>query len=85
MQTVAYSDWVARLRASASTQENELVAKNPAVKLLDFYESLQGGEGDGDGCTVLETSETAARSETVRGLKGVGPEWMGLWLRQWGF
>ncbi|KAI4218683.1 MAG: hypothetical protein L6R36_008811 [Xanthoria steineri] len=81
VQTVDYSDWVARLRASASTQENELVAKNPAVKLLDFYESLQGG----DGCTVLQTSETAATSETVRALKGVGPEWMGLWLRQWGF
>lgn len=69
--------------------DSDSLDKNPAIKLLDFFDSLKGGDGDGDGdgdgCTVLETSETAGRSETVRGLNGVGPEWMGLWLRQWGF
>lgn len=33
----------------------------------------------------LETIDTVSRSETMRGLTAVGPEWMEIWLRQWSF
>ena len=34
---------------------------------------------------VLETTETAKASKSMRGLGAVGEEWMGRWLRQWEF
>lgn len=62
--------------------------KNPGIKLLTFYEGtvasgqkISGGNGSGE--TVLETVKTRAESEGLRGLRAVGEEWMGRWLRQW--
>lgn len=56
------------------------VEKNPAVKLLEFFEGMRGGVEIG-----LETGGSVARSEALGKLAAVRPVWMGVWLRQWGF
>lgn len=40
----------------------------------------------GDEEVMLETDMTGKTSESMReGLTAVGKEWMGVWLKQWGF
>ncbi|KAL8729173.1 MAG: hypothetical protein Q9166_004912 [cf. Caloplaca sp. 2 TL-2023] len=81
---VDYETWLKTLRISSQKMREEDVAeKNPAIKLLDFFEDLVGGEEGAH--TVLETKETVRKSETMRCLKGVDGGWMGMWLRQWGW
>ncbi len=57
------------------------MAKNPGIKLLQWFEQMKAGGEEAE----LETKETAKRSETLRGLTAVGPEWMEIWLKQWNF
>ncbi|KAL8937061.1 MAG: hypothetical protein Q9216_004610, partial [Gyalolechia sp. 2 TL-2023] len=64
IEVVDFKTWVDALRASADKAED--VDQNPGIKLLDFYEGVQGGGG---GTTALETRETERRSETLRGLE----------------
>lgn len=64
-----------------TSARTEHVARNPGVKLLEFFEGMSAEGVD----VELETNETMKGSETMRGLKAVGREWMGIWLRQWGF
>jgi hypothetical protein len=59
------------------------VERNPALKLLEFYQTMASGEGDVDAKLGMEKTES--RSEVMRGLGGVKGEWMGLWLGQWSF
>ncbi|KAL8829920.1 MAG: hypothetical protein Q9170_005963 [Blastenia crenularia] len=78
IKVVDFGTWVEALRDSAEKTED--VDSNPGLKLLDFYEGIKAGAA-----TTLETRETEKVSEVVRSLKGVGEEWMGKWLEQWGY
>lgn len=71
--------WLEALQATAARTED--VRKNPGIKLLDFFVGMNQGPLGAD----LETEKTVGRSETMRGLKAVGPEWMKIWLEQWNF
>ncbi|KAL8801018.1 MAG: hypothetical protein Q9182_004762 [Xanthomendoza sp. 2 TL-2023] len=80
-----YGTWLAALRESSTAEEEEEKqgiesGSNPAVKLLGFFEALVGGEE-----AVMATAETVGRSAVMKGLEGVGEEWMGLWMEQWGW
>ncbi|MCJ1280878.1 hypothetical protein MMC26_000195 [Xylographa opegraphella] len=79
IEPVSFSEWFDALQASAGKSED--VAKNPAIKLLEWFEQMKAGAEEPE----LETVETAKRSETLRALTAVGPEWMGIWLKQWNF
>ena len=83
VQVVPLDQWVTALQDSAAATKPEDVNRNPGLKLMDFYEGVARGEKD-EG-VWLETRETEKESETMRSLRGVGPEWMDVWLKQWNF
>lgn len=80
VEPVSFKTWFEALKSSAAEKSVDM-GKNPGVKLLEFFEAM----GMAGGEVVLETERTVERSSAMRDSKPVGPEWMGLWLRQWGF
>ena len=79
VEPVSFTNWLEALNDTAARTDD--VKKNPGIKLLEFFGSMNEGSVDAE----LETKQTAGRSETMRGLKPVGPEWMKIWLQQWDF
>lgn len=79
IEPVSFAEWFDALQATAAKTED--VAKNPGIKLLEWFEQMKAAGEEAE----LETVETAKRSETLSGLTAVGPEWMEIWLRQWNF
>lgn len=75
-EIVEWSEWVARLRASAERGE---IKENRGIKLLEFYEGITNGFP----LAVLETEKTVDKSETLGKLGPVTQDWMELWMRQW--
>lgn len=81
IKIVSFRQWVDALEQSASKTED--VAKNPAIKLLAFFQGLE--QHAGRATAQLETRKTVAQSKTLKGLGPVSPEWMTTWMRQWNF
>ncbi|KAI9647265.1 hypothetical protein NHQ30_003648 [Ciborinia camelliae] len=75
-EIVEWSEWVARLRASAERGE---IKENRGIKLLEFYE----GTSKAFPLATLETTKTVQKSETLGNLGPVTQDWMKLWMRQW--
>ncbi|KAK7745196.1 putative NRPS-like protein biosynthetic cluster [Diatrype stigma] len=80
IQIVPLEEWVEALRVSASQDPD--VARNPAVKILDFYEGLIGKGAD---MLRLDTKNAVGTSSALRDVGPVSDRWMENWLRQWGF
>ncbi|PYI07034.1 acetyl-CoA synthetase-like protein [Aspergillus sclerotiicarbonarius CBS 121057] len=90
VDTVPFRDWVQRVRedietAGAGSQltEGELqavLAKNPAAKLLEFFEGIMSETGREN---VLDTQVTAQLSDKLRGVEAVQPEWVQKWVGEW--
>lgn len=79
VETVPLDVWLEELRRSTSEEEQNL-AMNPAVKLLDYYEGLTSGDQ-----VSLDTKETVRASPTLNNLGPVNEVWMKNWLKQWSF
>ncbi|KAI1119599.1 hypothetical protein F5Y14DRAFT_8850 [Nemania sp. NC0429] len=77
VEIVSLATWVDALRESVS--ETDDLTANPAVKLLDFFESLADASG-----ALLSTERTLAASPTLSAVGPVRDEWMENWMRQWG-
>ncbi|KAI1176020.1 hypothetical protein F4777DRAFT_291528 [Nemania sp. FL0916] len=56
------------------------ISKNPAVKLLDFFEGLADA-----GSKMLSTERTLERAPSLQAVGPVRAKWMENWMRQWGF
>ena len=82
IEPVPFSSWLSALQASAALGTED-IAKNPGIKLLDWY-SAMNEEGAKDE-VMFETEDTVKTSESMRGLTAVGKEWMEIWLGQWKF
>ncbi|PSN72888.1 acetyl-CoA synthetase-like protein [Corynespora cassiicola Philippines] len=80
MEIVPLAEWVSALRESVAGTDD--VARNPAAKLVDFYESLARKTGD---CLFLSTTETVKLSKNLAGLQAVQEDWIRNWMRQWAF
>ena len=81
LEVVPLPVWVEKLRASAvATMTEEDFEANPALKLVEFYESLIGTE---DLLPLLETGKAQERSPTLRALAPVNEHWIGRWMKQW--
>lgn len=81
IRIVPFVEWVQGLRNSASgTFKKQDFEKNPAVKLLDFFEGLPRVQ-----MPRLSTLETQKRSRVLREMRAVDAEDMKRWMRQWGF
>ncbi|KAI0860092.1 NAD(P)-binding protein [Xylaria cubensis] len=78
VEVVSLEAWTDALRDSASKTDN--IAANPAIKLLDFFESLVD-----TGATSLSTESTVQISPTLSTIGPVKDDWMDNWLTQWGF
>ena len=72
--------WVDALQESASTGSDD-ASKNPAVKLLPFFNEIARGTKE-ERAVTLETEKTAKASERLQSLTAVGEQWMALWMRQ---
>ena len=79
--TVPLTTWVKNLRASSGTSlTTQDLEANPALKLVNFYESLLNTKKS---FAILETSKTEKASSTLRNLGPVKGEWMTKWISQW--
>lgn len=86
-EELGWAEWVARLKQSQAGISDKDVARNPGVKLLDFYEGMvQAMEaGHGAEAVPMATQKTQEVSAALRALEAVKSEWMELWCRQWAF
>ena len=92
LEVVPYGRWLEALRQSDKATNGDLgpeisTERNSALKLLDFLESLvpSAGEGGDQAYPVLDTARAEEASPTLRSMRAVGKDWMGLWMRQWGY
>ena len=81
LQIVSLNEWVDTLSQSAISTEN--VNVNPAIKLLDFFQSLLSKSPPTS--SIFETAETELNSRELAALEAIKPEWMRIWLEQWNF
>ncbi|OGM40164.1 hypothetical protein ABOM_011672 [Aspergillus bombycis] len=92
VETIPFRDWVQRIRQDVETagaggkalsDEEELqalVAKNPAIKLLEFFEDIMSKSTREN---VLDTQLTAQCSEKLQAVEAVKPEWIQKWVGEW--
>lgn len=94
LETVPFSAWVSALSEHAPTattmddDDPTSLDRNPALKLLAFYQSAQksgGGDGQVSSFEGFEMTRTVQRSEGLRELGSVREEWMRGWMEGWGF
>ncbi|KAK2873399.1 putative secondary metabolism biosynthetic enzyme [Arthroderma sp. PD_2] len=88
VKIVSCTEWVDALRKSrlgAAATATQSLKQNPALKLLDFFESVANSAEKGDAWPLLETVETVKKSPRMAELKPVSAEWMKLWMEQWKF
>lgn len=78
-EIVPLKSWVERLKLSIDTCQD--VSANPAMKLIDFYETLLLDKPQ----IFLDTQKAGAWSETLRSLQAIQKQDMERWLWQWKF
>lgn len=78
VKIVGIDEWLSLLDKS---QRSDL---NPALKLVEFYNTTLKLEGGGP-TVKAATTKTAQKSKTMREVEAVGPQWVKAWMRQWGF
>lgn len=92
LETVSLSSWVQMVRRDIETaggnkglvkddQLARLLEKNPAAKLLEFFEEIAASGSEPD--NVLDTRMTAQKSEKLRAVEGVKEEWIRMWVEAW--
>ena len=78
VDVVPWQEWLDRLRAVPQTKEN--LERNPALKLLGFYEGLGA---DQRGLPRLSTHRTAEQSKAMKGMGPITDELMRKWADSW--
>jgi thioester reductase-like protein len=90
LKLVPYQDWVALLKSKTAEAEADssldaatLAHRNPAMKLLGFFESLLEQGEIGGVRTELSLEKTVQGSKILRELEPIKGEWMEAWVRGW--
>ncbi|MCJ1330754.1 hypothetical protein MMC10_007441 [Thelotrema lepadinum] len=84
-KVVSFVEWVKALEKSAEAEGVQDVVRNPALKLLEFYQGLAIGSETGEGAGLAMSVEKArAGSGSMRELEGTKGEWIGGWMEGWG-
>jgi thioester reductase-like protein len=78
---VEYEEWLSELRRSEESLDLSCYEKNPAIKLLGYFNSLTADMPR----PVFDTMQTCLASETMRNLPAVQQDWVARWMEQWGF
>ena len=77
---VSWYDWINRVKQFDVNNEIAL-SRYPVLKMLRFFEVVERH----DGKSRLATRKTVAASPTMQVLDPIRPEWMALWMQQWGY
>ncbi|KAJ5929819.1 acetyl-CoA synthetase-like protein [Penicillium verhagenii] len=87
VEVIPSQEWILRVRrdleCTRQDKNKELqiqLAKNPAAKLIDFFEVV-GNQTETD--NSLDTRVTARVSEKLREVDAVKPEWIQKWVNEW--
>ncbi|KAJ5721627.1 NRPS-like enzyme [Penicillium malachiteum] len=91
VETIPLRDWVIRVRkdVEAASQGDKVLkeaelqahlAKNPAAKLLEFFEGLVAHTTPE---SALDTQNTAQASDKLREVDAVKSEWIEKWVGEW--
>ncbi|KAJ5999789.1 NRPS-like enzyme [Penicillium waksmanii] len=88
-ETIPLSDWIKRVRmnmeaacrgdGASDEMLRKNLEKNPAAKLLDFFEALVLTRWP----IALDNSNTALKSHKLRTIDGIKEEWIRKWIREW--
>lgn len=87
MEVVPLRVWIAKVRKESEFTSSDGVnleaalRRNPAAKLLDFFEDLVASETSS--INQLAFSETFNLSEAMRELEPLKDEWVRKWIREW--
>jgi thioester reductase-like protein len=82
--TVSMEEWVKELE-SLDLKDKEVVAKMPAVKILDFFRDMVGSRYIGARDIQIETKVAQSASASLKELAPVRREWIEKWIDDWGF
>ncbi|EFQ93029.1 hypothetical protein PTT_09722 [Pyrenophora teres f. teres 0-1] len=87
---IPYAEWLALLKYKTAEAEKDtevdhtaLAMRNPAMKLLDFYEGLLRESGARTLGVKLDMQRTMGESEMLRSLEPLRGEWVEGWVREW--
>jgi len=87
---IPYPEWVALLKQKTQEAEKDsqldhaaLAQRNPAMKLLDFYEGLLDEGGDQTLGIKLDMDKTMGESDKLRALEPLKDEWVAGWVKEW--
>ncbi|PYH89485.1 hypothetical protein BO71DRAFT_487913 [Aspergillus ellipticus CBS 707.79] len=87
LDVVPFRTWIQRVRADiaagGSTIGEDLqvsLEKNPAAKLLNFFDDMASGSKAEN---FFDTKRTAERSNKLRAVEAVQPEWLRKWVKEW--
>ncbi|KAF2962888.1 hypothetical protein GQX73_g10685 [Xylaria multiplex] len=75
IELVSFEQWLDELCKSEVTDS---LAKNPAIRIIDYFRSLLTGTP-----IQLDTTNATKVSPTLRDLEAVNEAWMENWMRQW--
>ncbi len=81
-EVVPLEKWIKRLQDLNANDPN-VIAQYPAVKILNFFESL--GEQQTLGQVHYRTTKACQASKTMASLPAVDSAAMKVWLKQWGY
>ncbi|KAL8772288.1 MAG: hypothetical protein Q9209_002500 [Squamulea sp. 1 TL-2023] len=81
LQITPLAEWLQVLRHASDTPA--AVSNLPALKVISFIESFLRPEEAPKG--TLSTGEAVKYSQTMKDLTPVGENWVGVWMKQWGF
>lgn len=85
LEVVPLADWARLVRRDVedgkAEELGELLERNPAAKLLRFFEGVVADDGVLD--NRLETRRTAERSERLRAIGGIQAHWVEKWVSEW--
>jgi thioester reductase-like protein len=85
IEVVAYKDWVQILKdKSAQAQPGSTIdaSRNPAIKLLEFYESMEH-RGNPSLQLKLSMDKTIKASRSLATLESLKEEWIVGWVKEW--
>ncbi|KAJ5691258.1 hypothetical protein N7488_011993 [Penicillium malachiteum] len=91
LETVPLRNWVlgvkqdieSVIQGAEGVDEKKLqlhLAKNPAAKLLEFFETLVAQTQPSD---ILAVENTAEASENLREVDAIKPKWIEKWVKEW--
>ena len=87
LELVPFSEWLEALQYSGLDphMDSDMMEfeKNPALKLLQYLQVME--QQVEEPASVFSTEETVKASKTLASLQPVTAEWIGNWMKQWGF